>query len=53
LAYSLDDDHAPKLKMTEQVKMMILKEFYQWEVIDLDKTQIKLVGQAFRSVINK
>lgn len=40
LAYTLSDDHLPKLKKSEELKLKILSDFYGWKIInvDLDKT---------------
>jgi hypothetical protein len=51
LGYSLDKDHQPKLRMTEQIKLTILKEFYSWEVVNVDEKNVDQVPQAVQNIV--
>ena len=48
LGYSLDENEEPKLKMTENVKMVILENMYDWTVINVNDDDSKELAKAIK-----
>jgi hypothetical protein len=51
LAYSLDENEEPKLKMSENTKMVILENIYEWTVINIDQDDSKELSNAIKQNI--
>ena len=51
LGYSLDENEEPKLKMTENTKMVILENIYGWTVINVNDDDSKELSKAIKENI--
>ncbi|CAI2385882.1 unnamed protein product [Moneuplotes crassus] len=51
LAYSLEDDDDPKLKMSEYIKIKIMGEIYQWDVINVDDDKLDLIDSSLKGIL--
>lgn len=49
LKYSLDKDHEPKLRKTEELKLLILQNLYEWQVINVDEDASTELTEAIKN----
>ena len=52
LGYSLDENEEPKLRMTENTKMVILENIYEWTVININENDSKELANAIKENVN-